>query len=38
MFKHSLSTVQEGEDVMPFSNKMDEALNFIEYAFKDNIK
>lgn len=34
LVKQSLSTVQDGEDKLPFSNKMDAALNFIEDVFE----
>lgn len=35
--KHNLSTVQEGEDLLPFSKKMDTALLFIGEVLADNI-
>lgn len=34
--KQNLETVQEGEDLLPFSKKMDQALFFIEDALHDN--
>lgn len=35
--KHDLSTVQDGEDHLPFSSKMDAALNFIGDALSENV-
>ena len=35
--KHNLSSVQEGEDLMPFSKKMDQALMFIDEALIVNM-
>jgi hypothetical protein len=33
IFKHTLSNVQEGKDLMPFSKKIDEAMDFIDQIF-----
>lgn len=35
--KHDLATVQEGESHLPFSTKLDSAIDFIDEALAENI-